>query len=494
MEADMSSRAVVVGAGLGGLAAACHLRARGWDVDVVERTSSPGGRAGRAERNGYLFDTGPTVMTMPDFLRDAFTALGLDMDDFLTLRRLDPAYRAVFADGSELRVRAERADMLAEVERVCGSREAAAFGRYCEWLTRLHALETPRFLDRNYDGVLDLVRPLGPALSLLRLGGLRRLDATVQRAFTDPRLRRLFSFQSLYAGVTPHQALSLLAVISYMDVVAGVWSVDGGMHAIPAALAAAAEKAGVRFHFDTAVERVVLTHGDHGRVRAVALDTDVLPAEAVVVNADLPAAFSLVPGLSRRRRLPRPRYAPSAVVWHIGTRCAPIAEAAHHNIHFGADWNGAFRALVHDGVRMADPSTLVSVPTRSSPDLAPRGGSVLYALEPVPNLEGRVDWAATRPAIRADLERRLTEHGYLTAAIEEELLVDPVDWARMGLAAGTPFSLAHTFLQSGPFRPRNSDRRVEGLAFAGSGTVPGVGVPMVLLSGRLAAERIGNAA
>ena len=163
----------------------------------------------------------------------------------------------------------------------------------------------------------------------------------------------------------------------------------------------------------------------------MALDTDVLPAEAVVVNADLPAAFSLVPGLSRRRRLPRPRYAPSAVVWHIGTRCAPIAEAAHHNIHFGADWNGAFRALVHDGVRMADPSTLVSVPTRSSPDLAPRGGSVLYALEPVPNLEGRVDWAATRPAIRADLERRLTEHGYLTAAIEEELLVDPVDWARM---------------------------------------------------------------
>jgi phytoene desaturase len=118
----------------------------------------------------------------------------------------------------------------------------------------------------------------------------------------------------------------------------------------------------------------------------------------------------------------------------------------------------------------------------------------LYALEPVPNLEGRVDWATAREAVRDDLERRLVAHGYLGGEIEEELLFDPVDWARMGLAAGTPFSLAHTFLQSGPFRPHNVDQRAPGLAFAGSGTVPGVGVPMVLLSGKLAAERIGQPA
>ncbi|HEX2384263.1 MAG TPA: phytoene desaturase family protein [Acidimicrobiales bacterium] len=488
----MSDRAVVVGAGLGGLSAACHLRARGWEVDVVERASQPGGRAGRVTRNGYCFDTGPTVMTMPEFLADAFHAIGADMDDFVTMQRLDPAYRAVFDDGSELRVRAERSDMLGEVERVCGREEAAAFERYCKWLTSLHVLETPGFLDRNYDGPLDLVRPLGPALRLLRLGGLRRLRATVDRAFGDERLRRLFSFQSLYAGVTPQQALSLLAVISYMDVVAGVWAVEGGMHAIPTALATAAEKAGVRFHFGVNVERIALANGDRGPVRAVVADHDVLPADAVVVNADIPAAYGLVPGLRRPSRLRRHRYAPSAVVWHVGLRGSPSDAAAHHNIHFGRAWHSGFRALVHDGVRMPDPSILVSVPTVTSPDLAPPRGSVLYALEPVPNLEGRVDWATARASIREDLEHRLVADGYLSGEIEEELLVDPVDWARMGLVAGTPFSLSHTFLQSGPFRPRNVEPRAPGLVFAGSGTVPGVGVPMVLLSGKLAAERIGR--
>ena len=488
----MTGRAVVVGAGLGGLSAACHLRARGWDVEVVERGTEPGGRAGRIERNGFRFDTGPTVMTMPEFLGDAFRAVGADMDDFVGLRRLDPAYRAVFADGSELQVRAERSDMLTEVERVCGADEARAFERYCAWLQQLDALETPSFLDRNYDGVLDLVRPLRPALTLLRLGGLRTLQRTVDRAFADERLRRLFSFQSLYAGVAPHQALAVLAVISYMDVVAGVYAVEGGMHAIPAGLTAAAEKAGVRFRFGVDVDHVVLRHGDHGAVTGVATRDDVLAADAVVVNADLPGAYGLVPGLAPPRRLRRPRYAPSAVVWHAGIDGPAAPGAAHHNIHFGRAWKSSFRALVDEGVRMPDPSLLVSVPTTSDPTLAPDGSTVLYALEPVPNLEGRVDWAGTRSRVRDELHGRLTELGYVRGGVVEEQLFDPVDWARAGLAAGTPFSLAHTFLQSGPFRPRNVEPRAPGLVFAGSGTVPGVGVPMVLLSGRLAAERVGS--
>ncbi|HEX6419946.1 MAG TPA: FAD-dependent oxidoreductase, partial [Acidimicrobiales bacterium] len=186
----MTRRAVVVGAGFGGLSAACHLVGSGWDVEVVERLDRAGGRAGRRERNGFRFDTGPTVLTMPDLLADVFAAAGTNLDDHLHLTRLDPAYRACFADGSELRVRADRADMAAEVARVCGPDEAERFERYADWLGSLYQLEQPAFLDRNYDHVADLVRPLGPALALVRLGALRRLDRVVARAFRDDRLRR----------------------------------------------------------------------------------------------------------------------------------------------------------------------------------------------------------------------------------------------------------------------------------------------------------------
>jgi phytoene desaturase len=488
----MTRRAVVVGAGFGGLAAACHLAGSGWDVEVLERLDAPGGRAARIERDGFRFDTGPTVLTMPDLLAATFAAAGAEMDDHLRLTRLDPAYRACFADGSELRVRADRDAMVDEVARVCGPAEADAFDRYCDWLGRLHRVEMPAFLDRNYDGVADLVRPLGPALAVLRLGALRRLDRVVARAFRDERLRRLFSFQALYAGVAPHRALGLLAVIGYMDVVAGVWAARGGMHAVATGLADALAKAGGRIRYGTPVDEIVLAGGDRGPVRGVRTGGQVVGADGVVVNADLPAAYGLVPGLRPPARLRRARFAPSAVVWHAGVRGRPAAGHAHHNIHFGRAWRGAFRAL-EDGRRMPDPSLLVSVPTATEPELAPPGCSVLYALEPVPNLTGGPDWSRLRGTVRRELADRVAHLGYPVDVVEEALF-DPVDWARQGLAAGTPFSLGHRFSQSGPFRPANVDDRAPGLVFAGTGTVPGVGVPMVLLSGKLAAERLGPGA
>ena len=489
----MTRRAVVVGAGYGGLAAACHLLGAGWDVDVVERLDTPGGRAGRLDRGGFHFDTGPTVLTMPDLLADTFAAAGAHMDDHLLLTRLDPAYRAVFADGSVLRVRAGIDDMTDVVARVCGAEEARRFTRYCGWLSRLCDVELPSFLDRNYDHVTDLARPLGPALQLLRLGALRRLDRVVARAFRDDRMRRLFSFQALYAGVAPHQALGVLAVIGYMDVVAGVYAAQGGMAAVGSGLADAVVKAGGRIAYGTSVDEVVLAQGDRGRVRGVRVGGEVVSADAVVVNADLPGGYGLVPGLRPPARLHRAHYSPSAAVWHVGARGLPAPGAAHHNIHFGHEWAGSFAAL-EDGRRMADPSLLVSVPTLSDPALAPEGSSVLYALEPVPNLTGGLDWARLRTTVRDELAGRMRQFGYPVDTVVEEELVDPVDWARQGLAAGTPFSLSHRFSQSGPFRPANVDDRAPGLVFVGTGTVPGVGIPMVLLSGKLGAERLGPGA
>jgi len=486
----VTRRAVVVGAGLGGLAASCHLLGAGWEVRVVERMDRPGGRAGRRERGGFHFDTGPTVLTMPALIEDAFAAAGSAMGDLLTLTQLDPAYRACFADGSELAVRADPDAMAAEVAGLCGPEEADRFVRYCEWLGRLCRLEMDSFLDRNYDHPLDLLRPLGPALALLRLGALRRLDTLVRRAFRDERLQRLFSFQSLYAGVAPQQALGVLAVIAYMDVVAGVWAATGGVHAVATALADAVVRAGGEITYSTSVDRVVTaSDGGVGPVQGVQVGGDLLPADAVVVNADLPGAYGLLPGVRTPPRLRRAHCSPSAVVWHVGVRGAPRSGIAHHNIHFAEAWAEAFRDL-DQGRRMADPSLLVSVPTVSDPALAPAGCSVLYALEPVPNLRSDLDWSRLRGVVRDEMAERIEGLGYPVDVVEEEL-VDPVDWARQGLVAGTPFSLSHRFFQSGPFRPPNVDGRVPGLVFVGTGTVPGVGIPMVLISGKLAAARLG---
>jgi phytoene desaturase len=215
-----------------------------------------------------------------------------------------------------------------------------------------------------------------------------------------------------------------------------------------------------------------------------------IPAATVVCNADLPVAYrTLLPGLRAPRPARRGRYSPSAVVWHAGVRGALPSGAAHHNIHFGRAWDGAFRALLDDGIRMPEPSRLVTVPTLDEPAMAPPDRHVLYALEPVPNLDGRVDWSRERGRARDDLVRSVAEAGY-PVETEVEWFVDPTDWEAQGMARGTPFALAHTFFQTGPFRPGNVDRRVPGLVFTGSGTVPGVGVPMVLCSGALAAERV----
>jgi len=484
-------RVVVVGAGLGGLSAACHLAGAGHDVTVVEAADGPGGRAGSLQMGAYRFDTGPTVLTMPHLIERCFEAAGVDGRDLLELRPVDPMYRACFADGTELRVRQGREAMTEEVRLVCGPREAEAFGRFADWLTRLYELEMPRFIERSFDSPLDLARPLRPALELVRLGAFRRLGRTVSRYFDDERLQKVLSFQALYAGLAPHQALSIYAVITYMDAINGVVVPVGGMHALPVALAAAAEKAGASFTYGTRVERILLASGTSGQVRGVRLDSgETIRADAVVANPDLPVAYrTLLPGMDPPRVVRRGRYSPSAVVWHVGARGTLPEGAAHHNIHFGTQWEGAFRSLLREGVRMPDPSLLVSVPSIDEPSMAPPVGHSLYVLEPVPNLDGHLDWSTERPKAREDLLGHLVRLGYPTD-IEVEHLVDPLDWEAQGMERGTPFALSHLFRQTGPFRPGNLEARAPGLVFTGSGTQPGVGVPMVLVSGMLAAERV----
>ncbi|SDY24875.1 phytoene desaturase [Micromonospora pattaloongensis] len=482
-----TDRVVVVGAGLGGLACALHLAGAGRQVTVVERETVPGGRAGRLSLDGYEFDTGPTVLTMPELIAEALGAVGEELPDWLDLSPVDPAYRAHYPDGSTLDVITDTVRMAAEVSRVCGPREADGYLRFVDYARRLWQLERRDFIERNLDSPRDLLT--ANLLRLLAGGAFRRLQTKIDQFFTDPRTRRIFSFQAMYAGLAPQDALAIYAVIAYLDSVAGVYFPRGGVHAVPAALAGAAEKHGVRIRYGTTVTRVETSAGRATAV--VTADGERIPADVVVLNPDLPVAERELLPSARRRPL---RYSPSCVVLHVGSRQS-YGRIAHHNIHFGRQWKGTFDEIIKRGQLMSDPSLLVTNPSRADPSLAPPGRQTYYVLAPTPNLDrGRdLDWRGGLTARYTDeLIETLERRGYrgFRDGIEVSRVVTPADWADLGMAAGTPFAAAHNFMQTGPFRPRNLHPTLGNVIFVGSGTQPGVGVPMVLISGKLAAARV----
>ncbi|MGV9745701.1 phytoene desaturase family protein [Rhodococcus zopfii] len=499
-----AERVVVVGAGLAGLAAALQLRGDGREVTVLERDRSVGGRVGTHAGPGYEIDNGATVLTMPELIADALAAVGADftsVDPPLRIHPMTPAYHARFTDGSSLEVHSDPDRMVAEVTRVCGPEEARRYLRLRRWLADIFDAEFARFMDANFDSPLDLVGSpdsVRDLLRLVRLGGFGRLGAQVNRKVTDPRLRRIFTFQALYAGVAPARALAVYAAIAHMDTSLGVFSVEGGMRSVARGLADALVAAGGTVRLGTEVGGLEF---DGRRVVAVSTtDGGRYPCDAVVLTPDLPVVDALLPRPRRRRTVA----SPSAVVLH-GT--VPTAVTAgwparhHHTIDFGTAWESTFAEITARrgrGRLMRDPSLLITRPALSDPGLLlTRDGTEhepLSVLAPCPNLDSAAyDWPRLAAPYSAELCAVLEQRGY--AGIAAGFRIDRVDtpqtWLEQGMLAGSPFGGAHLFRQTGPFRRRNLDPRYPNVVLAGSGTVPGVGVPTVLLSGRLAAERLG---
>ena len=484
------SRIAIIGSGLGGLSAASHLVSQGFDVTIFEKMQRAGGRAAREIRTGplgtYSMEFGPTVFTMLDVAEEPFNVLGVDMEDLCPMIKVDPAYRARFSDGSELNWPADSAALSQTITDFAGADVSIAFEKYQAWLEKLYAIEYSTFISRNYSRYTDLLSSAQQLTKLMMMGGFRSMESKVSGMIPDERLRTFATFQSLYAGVTPSQARAIYCIISYMDLIKGVYFPRGGMSAYPEALAEALGQAGVKIHFNSEVNKISkISEGFD-----VSTNSGSERFDAVVCNADLPDSFSSLFDIAMPKRVQGAKYSPSCLLYVVAGKARIEGSRAHHTIRFSADSKQNFTALVRDRKLMDDPSYLISNPTFSDPSMVPEGREMFYVLEPCPHLDSNVDFVSQRDALQERMKGHLVEQGISVDVIDEEMFFDPTDWEQQGMYRGTPFSLAHTFFQSGPFRPRNYLKKFPGVFFCGTGTTPGVGIPMVIESGKLAADRV----
>jgi phytoene desaturase len=376
--------------------------------------------------------------------------------------------------------------MSAEIAAKVGSREATGYKKYVDFVTKLYKYEMNDFIDRNIDSPLNLLTP--NLAKLIAIGGFRKLAPKVSDYLSDERTQKIFSFQAMYAGVSPQEALAIYAVIAYMDSVNGVFFPKGGMHALPRAMAAVAAKHGVEIKYGFEVEKLEI---EGNTVRAATSESgERIAGDAFVLNPDLPVAWRELLGQTPKQ-VARLKYSPSCFLLLAGST-AKYSELAHHNIHFGKSWDLVFKEIINDGKLMSDPSFLVTVPSKDDSSLAPDGRESYYILFPTPTLSADIDWNKSKLTYRDSIIKKMEASGYkdFGNSIEVEDITTPLEWKARGMEMGAPFASAHTFLQTGPFRPKNLAKGFSNVVFTGSGTQPGVGVPMVLISGKLAAQRI----
>jgi phytoene desaturase len=482
---------LIIGAGIGGITAAIHLARAGSRVTVLEKNGEPGGRCGRFVREGHWFDTGPTLVVMRPLYEAEFGALGADVDDRLGLRPVDPTYRLVFDDGSDLHLTADMPSMHDQLEAIePGSFDG--FRRYVREGQGHYDLVLDRLVNKDFRRLVDVLDPT--ALTLLyRLKPFVNHYRNIGGYFKTPRLKSAFTFQDLYVGLIPFAAPATFSLLPYTEIAHGVWYPRRGMFTIVESLMDLAESAGVEFRFDAAVDRIG-TVGDRA-TGATLSDGSTITADVVLANADLPYVYEhLLPDRPAAERMSRKDFSSSAISFFWGLD-KTYGELGPHTLFLADDYRENFETITRDRGLPTNPSLYVHAPARLDATMAPPGGDTLTAIVPVGHLanDGRQDWDSARDQAREHILRRLATVGLtdVRSQIKFEVAYTPVTFAeRHNLANGSTHGLSHKLTQMAFLRPSNRHRRYRNLYFVGASTHPGTGVPIAMVSGRLVAERI----
>nr|WP_319558764.1 phytoene desaturase family protein [Marispirochaeta sp.] len=488
----MRKKAIVAGAGLGGIAAAGRLAAAGFSVDVFEQAACPGGKAGSELIGAYRFDTGPSLLTMPFVFDEWFSALGMRRSESLGFVALSPITRYFFSDGSRLQSYSERELLLEEIR--ANTRENPdRLDNYLAACERIYTTAGNIFLRHSLHETetyrsREFLRAL-PRLPFI--GALTSMDAINRRYFKDPKIVQLFNRYATYNGSSPYKTPGTMTLIPHVEYNLGTFGVEGGIYSIPRSMVAAAQESGVNFYFSSPVEKI-LTEGDN--VTGVRVGGERITSPIVISNADVLSTYEKLLALPRAKEAERYRRlepSSSGIVFYWGLGRS-FSQLGLHNIFFASDYPAEFRWIFGKGEIPEDLTIYINITSKLSTSDAPEGGENWFVLINAPADRGQ-DWLAIKEKIRGKVLAILSSRlgtDILPLIEAEGSLTPPEIESRTSSTHGSLYGIASNSISAAFRRHRNRSRHPGGLYFCGGSAHPGGGMPLVVLSGTIAAELV----
>jgi len=489
-------KVVIIGSGFGGLTAAIRLQAKGFDVEIVEKRDKPGGRAYAYEKDGFVFDGGPTIITAPWLIHDLFSLCGKQTEDYVQLVPINPFYNVRFQDGTVFRYNGNKSEVLEQI-RQFNPADVAGYERFFAKTASIFKTGF-ELIDQPFTHFTDMLSVLP---DLIRLRSDRSVASFVNTYIKDPRLRQVFSFHPLLVGGNPFQTTSIYALIHKLEQEWGVWFAMGGTGQLVKALVKLFTDIGGQIRYNTEVAQIAINgHGPRPIARGVHLESgEFIKADVVVSNGDVAQTYlSLIPSKYRRHNtdahITNMRYSMSLFVIYFGTD-KQYPDMAHHEILMGPRYKELIEDIFTKKHLSNDFSLYLHRPTATDPSLAPAGCDSWYVLSPVPHLASNTDWSVMKKVysdrIMGELERRYMPD--LQKHIVSEHIIDPVHFKdTLNSHLGSAFSVEPILTQSAWWRPHNKSEDIQALYFVGAGTHPGAGLPGVMSSGTIASRLIAH--
>ncbi len=479
----------IVGAGVAGLAAAIRLQASGHAVTIFEKNAQVGGKMYTLKKDGFRWDTGPSVITMLPVFEDLFSEVGRNLEDYLIFDAVDPLTRYFFANGQQLDAKQDLAEMCAQIAAIAPD-DVAGYLEFLQRASEIHRITGPVFIYQQPPKVADFLQV--PFRDMLKVDSMRSMQASIESLVQSPEIRQLLGRFATYVGGSPYAAPATLNVIANVEMTQGVWYPRGGIYAIATALEKLARELGVTIHCDSPVTAIDVNAA--GQATGITADGIHHPFAAVIANADvLPVHKTLLPQTPvvkrRLRKLENQQPSCSGFVMLLGVQ-AEHAALAHHNIFFSGDYKREFVQIFDEGVPPTEPTVYAAITSKSTPSDAPMGMENWFVLVNAPAADGRFDWETEAANYKSVVLETLAKHGIdLSDKIVSETILTPLDLQAMsGANRGALYGASANSRWTAFQRPHNQSAEVAGLFFAGGTTHPGGGIPMVTLSGKVAAQ------